>query len=153
MVQKSLCCTAFESIESANSLRFLWTALSIESAGLSIESVPFYRMAGFLGIPRKRGTCILAITHITGRTLLDGKVHIANMQEPQIKCLCLFTQAFLHKQQHHGNFLLLLYVLWACYRKPISRDYPETRWQLQSMYYRLHGNFITEKHTLTSKIT
>ena len=29
-------------------------ALSIESAGLSIESVPFYRMAGFLGIPRKR---------------------------------------------------------------------------------------------------
>ena len=38
-VQKSLCCTAFESIESANSLRFLWIALSIESAGLSIESV------------------------------------------------------------------------------------------------------------------
>ena len=54
MVQKSLCCTAFESIESANSLRFLWTALSIESAGLSIESVPFYRMVGFLGIPGKR---------------------------------------------------------------------------------------------------
>ena len=45
---------AFESIESANSLRFLWTALSIESAGLSIESAPFYRIAGFLEIPRKR---------------------------------------------------------------------------------------------------
>ena len=45
-------------IESANSLRFLWTALSIEGAALSIEgaalsieSAPFYRMAG---IPRKR---------------------------------------------------------------------------------------------------
>ena len=46
--------TAFESMESANSLRFLWTALSIESAGLSIENAPFYRMAGFLGISRKR---------------------------------------------------------------------------------------------------
>ena len=33
-------------IESANSLRFF--------AALSIESAPFYRMAGFLGIPRKR---------------------------------------------------------------------------------------------------
>ena len=32
----------------------LWTTLSIESAGLSIEIAPFYRMAGFLGIPRKR---------------------------------------------------------------------------------------------------
>ena len=40
-------------IENANSLRFLWTALSIEGAALSIESMPFYRMAGFLGIPRK----------------------------------------------------------------------------------------------------
>ena len=53
-------------IESANSLRFLWTALSIEGAALSIEgavlsiegvalsieSTPFYRMVGFLGIPR-----------------------------------------------------------------------------------------------------
>ena len=40
-------------IESANSLRFLWTALSIEGPALSIESAPFYRMAGFLGIPGK----------------------------------------------------------------------------------------------------
>ena len=40
--------------ESANSLRFLWTALSIECAELSIESAPFYRMAGFLGIPRTK---------------------------------------------------------------------------------------------------
>ena len=31
-------------IESANSLRFLWTALSIEGAVLSIEIAPFYRM-------------------------------------------------------------------------------------------------------------
>ena len=43
-------------IESANSLRFLWTALSIEGAALSIESLPFYRMAGFLGISRKYNT-------------------------------------------------------------------------------------------------
>ena len=41
-------------IESTNSLRFLWIVLSIEGAALSIETTPFYRMAGFLGIPRKR---------------------------------------------------------------------------------------------------
>ena len=40
-VQKSLCCTAFESTESANSLHFLCTALSVEAQ-----------------IPRKRGTDI-----------------------------------------------------------------------------------------------
>ena len=42
------------STESANPLRFLWTALSTESAALSIESPPIYRMTGFLGITRKR---------------------------------------------------------------------------------------------------
>ena len=42
-------------IESANSLR---TTLSIEGAALSIESAPFYRMAGFLGIPRKAALSI-----------------------------------------------------------------------------------------------
>ena len=41
-------------IESADSLRFLWTTLSIEGAALYIESALFYRMAGFLEIPRKR---------------------------------------------------------------------------------------------------
>ena len=41
------------STESANPLRFLWTALSTESAALSIESPPIYRMVGFLGIARK----------------------------------------------------------------------------------------------------
>ena len=49
-------------IGSANSLCFLWTALSIEGTVLSIESAPFYRMAGFLGIPRKCGTYIMGYT-------------------------------------------------------------------------------------------
>ena len=35
-------------------VHFLWTALSIEGTELSIESALFYRMAGFLGIHRKR---------------------------------------------------------------------------------------------------
>ena len=35
--------------------------------------------------------------------------------------------------------------------QPICRDDPETRWQLQSMYQRLHGNFITGEQLLVSK--
>ena len=79
-VQKSLCCTAFESIESANSLCFLGTALSIESTGLSIESVPFYIMAGFLGIPRKRiflesaEHIILTIAVVVASSSIDQRV-------------------------------------------------------------------------------
>ena len=37
-----------------NATKFL--ALFVEGAALTIESAPFYRMAGFLGIPRKRST-------------------------------------------------------------------------------------------------
>ena len=48
------------------------TALSTESAALSIESPPIYRMAGFLGIARKRSA------FYRKRKFLESAEHIYN---------------------------------------------------------------------------
>ena len=60
--------------------------------------------------------------------------------------IIVMIRTWLNWQFHHQ-------FLWARGSEPVCRDNPKTRWQLQSMYQRLHGNFITGKKNASGKQT